>query len=75
MNDANEQALKGVGLAIDALQAYINGMEEIRRAGVELKARADKVLAGGGTWTAQDTADYFKWQQDRDDALKNAPVI
>ena len=66
----NDAALQAVGLAVDALQAYINGLEEIRKAGIELKARADKTLAGGGTWTAADTADFFVWQQKRDDAIK-----
>ena len=70
MSDASN----AVGLAVDALQAYINGLEEIRRAGVELKARADRIAAQGGAWSSQDTADFIKWQQDRDDAIRNPPA-
>ena len=70
MSDASN----AVGLAVDALQAYINGLEEIRRAGVELKARADRIAAQGGAWSSQDVADFIKWQQDRYDAIRNPPV-
>jgi hypothetical protein len=70
MSDASN----AVGIAVDALQAYINGLEEIRRAGVELKARADRIAAQGGAWSSQDTLDFIKWQQARDDAVRNAPT-
>ena len=68
-----DDALKVVNAGVTALTAYIKDLEQVRIVGVELASRATSKAVTSQPWTAQDTADLIKWEQDQYDIMRRMP--